>query len=228
MTRSKPRPGTNITAALPVETVSLTDLMPHPDNYRDHPEDQISQIKASIRGSGFYRNIVIARDGTILAGHGVALAAEQMGLNEVPVVRLDIAPDSPAAMRVLISDNEIGKGADSDDRALTELLRDLANDDDGLLGTGYTEEQLLSLIYITRHDDEIGSKEAAAEWVGMPDYDPSTDTPKLIVSFKTDQDQDRFCSEMGIEVDSRKGKTWSTRWPWTDRIDSSSVRFMDA
>jgi len=216
----------DVDPALPVETVLLSSLSPHPRNYRDHPDDQLDQIEASIRSSGFYRNIVIARDGTILAGHGVALTAERMGLEEVPVVRLDIDPDSPTAMRVLISDNEIGKGADSDDRALTELLRDLANDADGLPGTGYTDEQLLALIYTTRHDEEVDGLDAAAEWVGMPDYDAGAKPTTLVIRFTSKQDREQYVKETGLEIDKRGDATWSTRWPWTDRLDLASVKFV--
>lgn len=219
----------DVDPALPVETVPLSSLSPHPRNYRDHPDDQLDQIEASIRSSGFYRNIVIARDGTILAGHGVALTAERMGLEEVPVVRLDIDPDSPTAMRVLISDNEIGKGADSDDRMLTELLRDLANDADGLPGTGYTEEQLAALLMVTRSEREIRNMDAAAEWVGMPDYELGGGAEiKLVITFPTDEDRERFVEEQGLRIDKKERQTWGTRWPWADRHDTSNIRFVDA
>lgn len=214
---------------LPVETVPLSSLSPHPRNYRDHPDDQLDQIEASIRSSGFYRNIVITRDGTILAGHGVALTAERMGLEEVPVVRLDIDPDSPTAMRVLISDNEIGKGADSDDRMLTELLRDLANDADGLPGTGYTDEQLAALLIVTRHSSEIDTHDAAAEWIGLPDYEPAgPDTVRLIVQFPSDSDREEFVRKNELRIDKKVPMTWSARWPTTELFDTSAVRFVSS
>ena len=73
-----------------VRQVAISGLRPHPRNYREHPEDQLEHIKASIVENGFYRNVVAARDGTILAGHGVVLAATAMGLRKVPVIRLDL------------------------------------------------------------------------------------------------------------------------------------------
>jgi hypothetical protein len=51
---------------LPTEIVALSSLRPHPRNYREHPEDQIEHLMQSIRANGFYRNIVVARDGTII------------------------------------------------------------------------------------------------------------------------------------------------------------------
>ena len=57
----------------PVEQFSPDQLKPHPRNYRDHPQDQIDHLIQSIRENGFYRNVVVANDNTILAGHGVGM-----------------------------------------------------------------------------------------------------------------------------------------------------------
>ena len=61
---------------------SVEDLTPHPQNYRDHPQDQIAHIVRSIEEHGFYRNVVVAKDNTILAGHGVVQAAQQLGMKK--------------------------------------------------------------------------------------------------------------------------------------------------
>ena len=129
-----PRPVTDH----PVTQAPVDTLRPHPRNYRTHPEDQLAHIVRSLQLHGFYRNVVVARDGTILAGHGVVLAARQLGLETVPVIRLDVAPDDARALQVLTGDNEIANLGDVDDRELTELLRELATEDwDLLLGTGF-------------------------------------------------------------------------------------------
>ena len=125
----------------PTETVPVLSLKRHPRNYREHRPEQVAHIVASIRQHGFYRNVVIANDNTILAGHGVVAACKEMGLDAVPVVRLDIAPDSPLALKLLTGDNEISRGADTDDRVLAEILRDVMDGDPmNLIGTGYDDK----------------------------------------------------------------------------------------
>ena len=91
-----------------IEKVLVSGLKPHPKNYRKHPEDQIEHLTESIGEHGFYRNVVISKDGVILAGHGVVEAAKKMGLKEIPVVRLGVKSDDPRAIKVLVGDNEIG------------------------------------------------------------------------------------------------------------------------
>ena len=126
--------------AFTVETVKIDTLKDHPRNYRTHPDDQLDHIIASIKQHGFYRNIVIAKEGTILGGHGVTKAAKKMGLDSVPVIRLNISPNSSQALKVLAGDNGIAHLGEVDDRMFTEILKEIKEIDiEGLIGTGYTD-----------------------------------------------------------------------------------------
>jgi hypothetical protein len=211
------------------EVVRLDSLRPHPRNYKRHPDDQLEHIAASIRQHGWYRNIVTARDGTILAGHGVALAAEKkLGLTEVPIFRLPVDPESPAALKILASDNELGKFAETDDRALSELLREVKETDvDGLLGTGFDETMLAGLVLVTRPASEIADFDEAAHYVGMPEYDPGEKQFKLVVTFPTEADREAFVAQHGIRIDKKVQATWGTRWPFTEREDVATLRFKE-
>jgi len=144
--------------SLTVEEVPIDEVRPNPENYREHPDDQIEHLIASQEQFGVYRNVVLAKDGTILAGHGVVEAA----------VRLDIDPDSVEARKLMVVDNEVSRLAFSDDRALSELLREIMhNDEKSLLGTGFDENALAALVMVTRPKDEIEDIDEAREWVGV-------------------------------------------------------------
>ncbi|WP_292269070.1 site-specific DNA-methyltransferase [Marivita sp.] len=62
------------------------DLVPYAKNARQHPPEQIDQIAASMERFGFTIPMLVAEDGTIIAGHGRLMAAVQLGLAEVPVM----------------------------------------------------------------------------------------------------------------------------------------------
>jgi len=205
--------------AVQIETVKVEDLTPHPKNYRDHPDDQIEHLMHSIKENGFYRNIVVASDLTILAGHGTVKAAERMGMTEVPAIRLNIASDDPKALKILAGDNEVGRLAMNDDRALSELLKEINEVDvDGLIGTGFDESQLAALVMVTRPAEEIADFDAAAEWAGagMPEYDAGQtdkDIFTIVVRCNTEEDANDFIAKAGINILRRQNKTWSSRWP---------------
>jgi len=211
-----------------VEQVALTSLHPHPRNYQVHLDDELEHIIESIRVHGLYRNIVIAQDGTILAGHGVAEAARRLGYTHVPIVRTAYTPDDPYALKLLIGDNEIRHLAEVDDRALTELLREL-KDADELLGTGYDEMMLANLLMVSRPVSEIEDLDAAAQWVGMPEYDMEGEHRiQIIVNFVNEEDRQEFCRLLGLEVSkiTKEGKGKSVWWPkQPDNDDNTSIRF---
>lgn len=226
-----PAPAPPSKAHVPLERrmERIDRLKPHPRNYREHPADQLAHIKESIKRTGIYRNVVIANDGTILAGHGVVLAARELGVETIPVIELPIGPDDPTALKVLTGDNEIGHLGVIDDRRLSEILREIKDADiTGLAGTGYDDLMLASLVFVTRPDGEIKDFNAAAMWAGMPGYEEGTSGSKLVISFLTPQDRERFIEEKDIRIDKAaiKGNTWSTRWPWRDREDVGAIRFV--
>ncbi len=125
-----------------VQTMTaIADLKPHPRRYKSHPDEQLDHLAHSIRTHGFYQPVVVARDYTILAGHGVVQAAERLSISEVPVVRLDLDPGETRALKIMIGDNELRKFAKTDDRRLCDLLR-IIKPSDPLLGTGYNDVRL--------------------------------------------------------------------------------------
>lgn len=217
--------------AFPVEQIVLSNLKSHPQNYRSHPDDQILHLMQSITEHGFYRNVVIAEDNTILAGHGIVLAAERMGLSSIPVIRLPIAADSVRALKVLAGDNEIEHLAEQDDRLLTELLKSImqADGDAGLLGTGYDEQMLTSLLYVTRPEHEIQSMNEASHWVGMPEYNAILAPPKLIISFETEDERQAFLNWLDQReqtvVLGKNRDTWSMWWPPREKEDLKALKW---
>jgi len=195
-----------------LETVAIADLRPHPRNYRSHPDDQIEHLVESIRQNGLYHNIVVARDNTILAGHGVVQAAGKMGFESLPVIRLNLEPDDSRALKVLAGDNEITHLAEIDDRELSKILKEV-NEFDGLLGTGYDERMLANLVFVTRPQSEIADFDAAAEWVGMPEYDSSEEPIQLIVNFRNVDDRAAFLEGVDLKTMSRGGRALTAWWP---------------
>ena len=72
--------------AAKVEMWAVENLVPYVRNARQHPPEQIDQIAASMERFGFTIPMLVAEDGTVIAGHGRLMAAAQLGLAEVPVM----------------------------------------------------------------------------------------------------------------------------------------------
>lgn len=77
-------------------------LKPYENNAKMHPDDQIDQIKQSIETFGFLDPVAIWKDDTVIEGHGRLLAALEMGLEEIPVIRLDELTDAQRKAYALV------------------------------------------------------------------------------------------------------------------------------
>src|SRR5277367_1101768 len=75
--------------SLTIRYQPINGLIPYKRNARTHSKQQIRQIAESIRAFGFTNPILIDAENTIIAGHGRVEAAKQVGMKEVPTIRLD-------------------------------------------------------------------------------------------------------------------------------------------
>ncbi len=98
-----------------VERHPLSSLIPYARNARTHTDEQVAQIAASIREWGWTIPILIDDDGGIIAGHCRVLAAQRLGIDNVPV--MVAAGWSEAQKRAyVIADNKLtlNSGWDND------------------------------------------------------------------------------------------------------------------
>ena len=101
-----------------VERRSVTALLPYIRNARTHSDEQVAQIAASIREWGWTMPVLVDEAGTIIAGHGRVLAAQRLGLREVPV--MVAAGWSEAKRRAyVIADNKLALNAGWDEELLS-------------------------------------------------------------------------------------------------------------
>ena len=98
-----------------VERWPIAKLIPYARNARTHSPEQVDQIAASIREWGWTNPVLVAEDGTIIAGHGRVLGAKKLGLTEVPV--MVAAGWSEAQIRAYaLADNKLALNAGWDER----------------------------------------------------------------------------------------------------------------
>ena len=135
-----------------IETVAVERLIPYARNSRTHSESQVAQIAASIREFGFTNPVLIDAEGGIIAGHGRVMGARQMGLAEVPCLRL--AHLSEAQRRAyVIADNKLAMNAGWNEEMLALELRELMEGgyDVGLTGFALPEiDELLADLDATK------------------------------------------------------------------------------
>lgn len=80
----------------------LAEITPYEKNAKKHSRQQINNVAESIKLYGFVQPIVIDRNGVIVIGHCRALAAQKLGMAEVPCVCVDdLTPEQVNALRLV-------------------------------------------------------------------------------------------------------------------------------
>lgn len=84
----------------------VESLIPYTLNNRTHPAEQVARIANSIAEFGFNQPIVIDEHNVVLVGHGRLMAAQRLGLAEVPTFKLEnLSEAKKRAYRIL--DNKL-------------------------------------------------------------------------------------------------------------------------
>jgi len=120
-----------------IEERSIETLKPYTGNARVHSKRQIRQLSSSIQRFGFTNPILIADDGTILAGHGRVEAARSIGMTHVPAVRLSHLSETERRAYV-IADNKLALNAGWDQDLLAIELQTLVDLDFDIELTGFS------------------------------------------------------------------------------------------
>lgn len=121
------------------------DLRPYDRNSRTHSSSQVEMIARSIQAYGFTNPILLAEDGTVIAGHGRLAASQRLELAEVPTITLKGLNETQIRALVL-ADNRIALDAGWDVDLLRMELADLRVDGFDLSLTGFSLEELDNLL----------------------------------------------------------------------------------
>ena len=91
--------------------VEVADLKPLGRATRKHPPGQIRKLAASLDRFGFVLPILIDAEHRVVAGRALLLAAKQLGLTEVPAIRVtDLSEAELRAVRLAL--NRMAEDAD--------------------------------------------------------------------------------------------------------------------
>src|SRR6202044_518548 len=105
--------------------VPIGALRADPGNPRKHSRIQVRAIARSIDAFGFNAPILVDKRNQIVAGHGRYEAAQFLGLENIPVIRLDHLTETQARA-YLLADNKLAERSSWDDASLALQLKELS------------------------------------------------------------------------------------------------------
>ena len=136
----------------------VADLIPYALNSREHSDEQVAQIAASIRAFGFTNPVLIDEASNLIAGHGRVMAARKLGMTEVPAIVVT-GMDERKRRALIIADNKLALNASWDMEALLVEVRDLGGEFGELMG--FSDDELAGMLRANMEDVEVELPELA-------------------------------------------------------------------
>lgn len=157
------------------------NLTPYINNARTHSDKQIEQIAKSLQEFGWTNPILVDDDNEVIAGHGRLAAAQQLGMESVPTIKLSHLTDEQKRAYVL-ADNRLALNAGWDESMLRGELEALNIKEFDLSLLGFSDAELKA--YLGEEQDN------------HPEFGDIVDTYEIIVECDTEHAQRKLLEEL--------------------------------
>lgn len=195
--------------------LKISEVVPYEKNSRKHSDEQVKLIAKSITDFGFNQPILLDQENVIIAGHGRFLAAQSLGLDEVPVCypARKLTEKEIRALRIL--DNKLQNDSYWDYENLEGEFEFLVDNDFSLEDWGL--DRLRDLF------GDVTSGNVDDEWNEMPEYTSEDETARysIKVNFLTEEHLKQFAS---LLKQSLTVKTRSCWYPEQKRRDLKQIK----
>lgn len=174
----------------------VAEVAAWPRNPKDHSAEHVDEIVASISKFGFSTPLVAnSETGQLVAGHGRLLAAQQLGLEVVPVRWMSLSEAD--AELLALADNRLNEKGGYDDTKLAEILRRRSVEDrEGLAVAGFDED---AIAVVLRRAPEPTTSTPETEWTNMPAFEQhdKNSVYHVTVHFRSEADVEKFFALIG-------------------------------
>src|SRR5262245_22482137 len=157
-----------------IETISVRELRPHPNNARTHSKKQIRQIAKSITQFGFCNPVLVDDAKQIIAGHGRVEAAKLLGIDAVPTCQLSHLSEADKRAYVL-ADNKLAEKAGWDRDLLAIELQGLIELDVDIELTGFEMAEIDLILEEAR--EASGDPSRPEDTAPQPSASPAVSQP---------------------------------------------------
>lgn len=142
-----------------IKKINLNDIIPYENNVKEHPHEQIEQLKNSILEFGNNDPIAVDEFNTIIEGHGRYMALQELGYKEAECIVLSgLTEEQKNAYRIVHNQLTMNTGFD-----MEALKKELEKISLNMLDFGLSEELIDEVFEKDAEDDNFDLEEALEE-----------------------------------------------------------------
>ncbi len=140
-----------------IEYKKITELKPAAYNPRKIADREMEKLMRSLEQYGCVEPVVINQDDTIIGGHQRVAAAKRLGIEEVPVIKVDIPKEKEKALNLAL--NRIQ--GEWDEALLVALLKEMGEEERSLSGFDPSEIAKILKKAIEGEEDDFNGEPPA-------------------------------------------------------------------
>ena len=73
--------------------------------------------------------------------------------------------------------------------------------------------------------NKVNRGDENSEWIGVPEFEASENTLKIIVHFENEKDREEFTKQHNLQFTKKMTNTWITHYPYEGRKDMNSLSY---
>ena len=158
-----------------IEYKNTDSLIPYVNNSRTHSDEQVTQIASSINEWGFTNPLLIDEQGGIIAGHGRLMAANKLGLEQVPTITL-VGLSEAQRKAYVIADNKLALNSGWDNELLIIEIEALKRIDFDVELLGFDETEISDLLDVSLFENT--EKDSKSKEIDTNDFEMAHQCPK--------------------------------------------------
>jgi ParB-like nuclease domain len=185
-----------------VQRRRVADLLPYANNARTHSDAQVAQLAESIRQWGWTVPVLVDENDVLIAGHGRVLAAQELGIVDVPTMVARGWTDAQVRAYRL-ADNKLALNSGWDTELLASEIAGLRElGDVELAMVGFNEQEIAQLLAV--------EADPRGEWRGMPEFalQDKTAFQVIAVHLKDQAAVDAFAELVGQTITPKTKTLW--------------------
>lgn len=185
-------------------------------NPRSVTEGGRKRLKKYLKEYGQFKALLVIPDGTILGGNKRLGVFEEEKIDEIWISF--VQPKNLSEMiGISLADNDtIGFYIETELNKLLDEAKDLNRTDFNVAIAENVSAAGIGQTNKINHQDE---------WSGLPAFTPKPTPLKLIISFRSAEDRQKFVEEKKVDIQSKLKQVWVTWWPYKDREDLGSLQY---